>query len=152
MIDTDLRALYQDVILDHGRQPRNFGALAEYTHRLEGYNPLCGDKLTLYLAVQDGVIHDIGFDGEGCAISVASASLMAEQLKSKTVADALALFTPMHHLLTTGELGVDNDKALGKLAVLGGVSEFPARVKCATLAWHTLKGALSGETDQVSTE
>jgi len=148
-METELRELYQDLILDHGRQPRNFGALSGYTHRLEGFNPLCGDRLVLYLKVRDGRIEDIGFEGVGCAISVASASLMTERLKGRPVDEALALFGPVHQLLLTGE---GERQALGKVAMLAGVSEFPARVKCATLAWHTLRAALSGESQPVSTE
>lgn len=148
-MDPELRELYQDLILDHGRHPRNFGPLASFTHKLEGFNPVCGDRLVLYLRVVDGLIEDIHFDGIGCAISVASASLMTERLKGRPVDEALALFAPVHQLLLTGEAGPES---LGKVEMLAGVSEFPTRVKCATLAWHTLKAALSGASQTVSTE
>ena len=150
----DLRDLYQEVILDHGRRPHNFGALADANRRAEGFNPLCGDKITLYLRTRDGVIEDVRFEGAGCAISTASASLMSDALKGRTEAEAEALFDGFHALVTghaepgTGRGGVP----LGKLEVLGGVAEFPTRVKCATLAWHTLLAALHGETAPVSTE
>lgn len=151
-MDAELRELYQELIIDHARHPRNFALLADHTHTQEGYNPLCGDKLMLYLRVQDQVIRDISFVGEGCAISMASASLMTEQLKGKPTTEALALFAPMHQLMTTGGVTEAEQQTLGKLTVLSGVSEFPTRVKCATLAWHTLKGALSGTSDRVTTE
>lgn len=145
----DLYDLYQDTILDHGRAPRNFGALDGATHRARGDNPLCGDKLTVYLDVRDGVIADVRFDGSGCAISTASASLMTEALKGQPVDAFPDLFTAVHALATGAE--VTDPDALGKLVVFGGVSAFPLRVKCATLAWHTLKAALAGE-EVVSTE
>jgi nitrogen fixation NifU-like protein len=151
-MNPELRELYQDLILDHGRHPRNFGGLDGYTHKLEGFNPLCGDRLTVYLKVVDGKIEAIGFEGQGCAISVASASLMTERLKGKTVDEALALFEPVHQLLMTGDLDEEESESLGKLTMLSGVSEFPTRVKCATLAWHTMKGALSGKSDGITTE
>ncbi|WP_461482089.1 Fe-S cluster assembly sulfur transfer protein SufU [Porticoccus sp.] len=151
-MNPELRELYQDVIVEHGRHPRNFGVPAEYSHCLEGYNPLCGDKLTLYLHVEDGIIADIGFDGIGCAISMASASLMGERLKGHPVGEALVLFERVHQLLLTGKVPEDEEGSIGKLAVLGGVSEFPTRIKCATLAWHTLKGALEENVQPVTTE
>jgi nitrogen fixation NifU-like protein len=145
----DLRDLYQEVVIDHGRRPRNHGPLASASHRAEGFNPLCGDRLTLYLRVVDGVIEAASFDGAGCAISTASASLMTEALKGKTVEQAEALIAGFHSLVT----GEDAAAArLGKLEVLAGVREFPARVKCATLAWHTLRAALRGEAAPVGTE
>ena len=135
----ELRDLYQEVILDHGRKPRNFKVLADANRHAEGLNPLCGDHYTLQFKVDGDVIQDVGFQGSGCAISKASASLMTQQLKGKTVADARALYDKVHVLVTEGP-----DKAgdLGKLAVLGGVCQFPTRVKCASLAWHTMKSAL----------
>lgn len=147
----DLRDLYQEVILDHNRRPRNFGRLSGANRRAEGFNPLCGDKLTLYLRLVDGVIEDVRFEGSGCAISTASASLMTEALRGKTEAQAQALFEGFHALLTVGD-GADTAAPLGKLEVLSGVREFPVRVKCATLAWHTLQAALHDETRLVSTE
>ncbi len=151
-MNTELRELYQELIVDHARHPRNFKCLEDHTHRQEGYNPVCGDKLTLYLRVKDDVIQDIAFSGEGCAISMASASMLTEHLLGKNTTEALALFMPMHELLTTSRLDSEERQALGKLAVMGGVSEFPARVKCATLVWHALKGALSGASGCVTTE
>jgi nitrogen fixation protein NifU and related proteins len=145
----DLRGLYQEVILDHGRRPRNFRVLDDATARAEGYNPLCGDRLTLYLRLEGERISDIAFKGSGCAISTASASILTETLKGKTRAEAQRLFETFHDLVT-GRSGPGSN--LGKLAVFAGVSEFPARVKCATLSWHTLKSALAGETAPVTTE
>lgn len=147
---SDLRELYQEVIFDHNRNPRNFGKPARIDRSSEGFNPLCGDRLTLYLMFgDDGRVAQAAFEGQGCAISTASASLMTESLKGKTEAEAEALFRQFHALVT-GESEVD-PATLGKLQVLAGVREFPARVKCATLAWHTLHAALHGE-QQVSTE
>ncbi len=144
----ELRDLYQDVILDHNRRPRNRGRLAHPTATLEGFNPLCGDRLTLDLEVDGGVIRDAAFDGEGCAISTASASLMTEAVKGLTVDQAERLFDDVHAML----IGGGEPEKVGKLAVLGGVKDFPTRVKCATLAWHTLHGALQHRHDMVSTE
>ena len=150
---SDLMDLYQEVILDHNKKPRNFGELAGADHHAEGYNPLCGDQLEVYLKLSDGVIEDVRFDGSGCAISKASASLMTEAVKGKTLAEAEELFDGFHDLLT-GDPSVRAaaPAKLGKLAVFEGVREFPVRVKCATLAWHTLHAALSGDSEQVSTE
>lgn len=145
---SDLRALYQEVIIDHGRRPRNFFPLEQATYRKDGHNPLCGDRLTLYLVENNDVIENISFEGTGCAISMASASLMTEALKGKTVEAAKKIFADFHALVTQGKATDD----LGKLAVLAGVIEFPARVKCATLAWHTLQACLQQETGLVSTE
>lgn len=147
---TDLRDLYQEVILDHGRRPRNFGPLAGANRHAEGFNPLCGDRLTLHLSVQDGVVLDARFEGSGCAISTASASLMTEALKGKTEAEAEAMFDAFHDMLTGPESA--ESAPLGKLEVLAGVREFPTRVKCATLAWHTLDAALHRSDAPVSTE
>jgi nitrogen fixation protein NifU and related proteins len=146
---SELRELYQETILEHSRKPRNFGALDPASHKAEGYNPLCGDHYTVFLDVKDGAIHDVKFEGSGCAISKASASMMTQALKGKSTADAEKLFTRFHDLVT-GQGGSPED--MGKLAVFGGVSEFPLRVKCATLAWHTLRAALSGQQQAVSTE
>ena len=148
---SDLRDLYQEVIVDHSRRPRNFGPLPGHNHRAEGFNPLCGDQLILYLRVEAGVIAEARFEGAGCAISTASASLMTEALKGKTLAQAEALFAGFHELLT-GPAEKAGAAALGKLQVLAGVREFPARIKCATLAWHTLQAALRDENKPVSTE
>lgn len=145
-----LRDLYQEVILDHNRRPRNFGTLPSANHHAEGYNPLCGDKVTVFLDLQDGRIQDVAFQGAGCAISTASASLMTEALKGRTVEEARELFQGFHELVTTGA-GEDSEE-LGKLAVFSGVREFPMRVKCATLAWHTLLAALDERSQPVSTE
>jgi nitrogen fixation protein NifU and related proteins len=144
----DLRDLYQEVIVDHNRDPRNFRRIEAATHRLEGFNPLCGDRLTVYLVMDGETISDVAFEGSGCAISVASASLMTEALKGKRVADAERLFGQVHGLLT----GASDAEPDGKLAVLGGVRAYPSRIKCATLAWHTLNGALRGEREPVRTE
>jgi nitrogen fixation protein NifU and related proteins len=145
-----LRDLYQEVILDHNRRPRNFGPLPSANHQAEGYNPLCGDKVTVFLDLQDDRIQDVAFQGAGCAISTASASLMTEALKGKTVEEAREIFHGFHELVTTGA-GEDSEE-LGKLAVFSGVREFPMRVKCATLAWHTLLAALDEQGQPVSTE
>jgi nitrogen fixation NifU-like protein len=149
---SDLRGLYQDVILDHGKRPRNFRVLAAPRHEAQGYNPLCGDKVTVYLRLEDGCIADLSFQGSGCAVSTASASLLTETLKGKTPAEAQAMFERFHDLVTGKGAANGQGPALGKLAVFSGVSEFPARVKCATLAWHTLKSALGGSPEIVSTE
>jgi nitrogen fixation protein NifU and related proteins len=138
---TDLRELYQEVILDHNRRPRNFGALPAANHRAEGHNPLCGDQVTLFVDVADGTIRDLAFEGSGCAISTASASLMTEALKGRTVDEARALFRDFQELVTVGH-AAGSTADLGKLEVFGGVRQYPMRVKCATLPWHTLKDAL----------
>lgn len=147
----DLRALYQDIIVDHNRRPRNFRRLDDADRRQEGFNPLCGDKLMLYLKLDGDTIRDISFEGSGCAISVASASLMTERLKGRTVDEARRLFKCMHDLLTGRDNG-HNHEDLGKLGALAGVKEYPSRVKCATLAWHTLHAALEGASGPVTTE
>ena len=148
----DLRALYEEVILDHNRNPRNFGRKPEgCTCTAHGHNPLCGDEVQVHLKIDDGVISDVTFEGHGCAISTASASLMTEALKGKSEAEAKALFDAMHTYLTDKESSEDPE-SLGKLAVLGGVKDYPMRVKCATLAWHTLQAALEHKDEPVSTE
>ncbi|MGR9099564.1 MAG: Fe-S cluster assembly sulfur transfer protein SufU [Gammaproteobacteria bacterium] len=147
----DLRDLYQEVIFDHNRNPRNFRVMENANRKVEGFNPLCGDRLTLYLRIEDGVIKDASFQGSGCAISTASVSLMTEIVKGKTEAEAEALFKTFHEM-TTGKDETVNLEAVGKLAVLAGVREYPARVKCATLAWHTLDAAIRNEEKSVSTE
>ena len=148
----ELRDLYQEVVIDHSKQPRNFRKVEGATRTAEGFNPLCGDQLTLYVKLANGVIEDIGFQGTGCAISKASASLMTSALKGKKQDEALALFKRVHVLLTDGPSGEVKPEEVGKLAALSGVWEFPMRVKCATLAWHTLRNALEGKGDRVSTE
>ncbi len=149
---SDLRALYQEVILDHSKRPRNFRTMEGASQHAEGYNPLCGDKVTIYLKLQDDRINDISFKGSGCAISTASASILTESVKGKTSAEAEALFERFHELVTGKDQGNGKGPQLGKLAVFSGVFEFPARVKCATLAWHTLRSALSGSEAVTSTE
>ena len=160
---SELRELYQTTILDHSRQPKNFGKLDECTHKAEGYNPLCGDKVTVYLEIDGDHVKDIRFDGAGCAISTASASLMTEALKGRTIEEARTLFRRVHETMTgqaTGDgdaaaTGADGatapaaDVELGKLAVFEGVRQYPLRVKCATLAWHTLNNAIDGKGDEV---
>ncbi|MGQ0732431.1 MAG: Fe-S cluster assembly sulfur transfer protein SufU [Acidobacteriota bacterium] len=148
---SDLTELYQEVILDHNRRPRNFRALEAASRHQEGYNPLCGDRLTVYVSLDRDRIADVSFQGSGCAISKASASLMTEAVKGKTVAEARALFERFHEMVTaTPEDPVPD---LGKLTVLAGVREFPTRVKCASLAWHTVKAAIAADsTEPVSTE
>lgn len=147
----DLKDLYQEVIVDHNRSPRNFGKLENADRSLEGYNPLCGDRLTVYLKLDGDQITDIRFDGSGCAISIASASLMTEAMKDKTIAEARLIFNNFHELVTTDGTDIDHDK-LGKLMAIAGVRDYPTRVKCATLCWHTLHSAISGEQTSVSTE
>ncbi|HEX6974840.1 MAG TPA: SUF system NifU family Fe-S cluster assembly protein [Vicinamibacterales bacterium] len=140
---SDLSDLYQEVILDHNKRPRNFHAIERPSHTAEGYNPLCGDRLNLFVKVEGNVIADVGFQGSGCAISKASASLMTDAVKGHTVEEARALFERFHRMVTTPpDVPVED---MGKLSVLSGVREFPVRVKCASLAWHTLKAALDRE-------
>ena len=145
---SDLDDLYQEVVLDHNRCPRNSGRLATANREANGYNPLCGDRITVYLEVQDNVITGISFEGSGCAISTASASLMTEGVKGKTLDEARELFEGFHGLVTKGA----DASGLGKLAVFSGVGRFPARVKCATLAWHTVKAAMDNANEPVTTE
>ena len=141
--------LYQETILDHSKRPRNFHVMDDANRKAEGYNPLCGDKLKLFLKIENDIVRDASFEGSGCAISTASASLMTESLKGKTREEALKLLDKFHDLLTTD---TEVTKDLGKLVVFCGVRDYPARVKCATLAWHTLKSALNGAGDPVTTE
>src|SRR5437762_9474153 len=147
----DLRDLYQEVILEHSKSPRNYRELPNANRKAEGYNPLCGDHFTLYVDMEGDSICDISFQGSGCAISKASASMMTQSVKGKTKAEAETLFDQFHKLVT-GQPANGSRAELGKLAVFSGVSEFPVRVKCATLAWHTLQAALEGKQDTVSTE
>lgn len=148
----DLRELYQEVILDHHKRPRNCRRPHDANKHAEGFNPLCGDKVTVFVRVEDGVVRDIAFQGTGCAISTASASMMTESLKGKSEAEVLEIFNRFHELVT-GKTPADADTSgLGKLAVFAGVREYPVRVKCATLAWHTMRAALEGSPETVATE
>ncbi len=150
-MDDALRDLYQEVILDHNKRPRNFRVIEAATTKLEGFNPLCGDRLTLFLKLDGDKVSDIAFQGQGCAISTSSASLMTEAVKGKTKEEAERIFEDLHRLVMRGK--PEPTKAqLGKLMVFSGVGEFPARVKCATLCWHTLKAALDGQKARVTTE
>lgn len=146
-----LKDLYQEMILDHNRCPRNFHKIEDADRKAEGFNPLCGDHLTLYVKLDGGVIRDIAFEGNGCAISKASSSLMTSSVKGKKLEEVRHLFKEFHQMVT-GRPGDPVPEDLGKLAVFSGVCEFPARVKCASLAWHTLKSALEGSGQKVSTE
>lgn len=148
---TDLRELYQQVILDHSRSPRNFKALEEATRHAQGMNPLCGDEITVYLRLEGDVIREVSFTGTGCAISKASASMMTAGVKGKTMAEARALFEKFRRLLTERDVTPES-LGLGSLAAFAGVRDFPIRVKCATLAWHTLQAALDGKGGRISTE
>ena len=141
---SDLRELYQTVILDHNKKPRNFGELAEANRSADGYNPLCGDVVRVMLEVEDDTVKDLRFEGSGCAISTASASLMTQAVKGKPLTEVLKLFDGFHKMVTAEATSEVNSAHLGKLAVFAGVREFPIRVKCATLAWHTLKNAIEG--------
>jgi nitrogen fixation protein NifU and related proteins len=146
----ELQDLYREVILDHNRDPRNFGDLPNADRVVEGVNPLCGDKMTLYVKLAGDRIEDIKFKGTGCAISVASSSLMTERVKGTSIAESMGLFEKIHEMLTGSELALPDD--LDKLAALAGVREYPTRVKCASLSWHALRTALSGADDRISTE
>ena len=146
----DIKDLYQEIIVDHNRSPRNFGVITDANKTAEGFNPLCGDKLKLYIKMDGQNISDIAFDGTGCAISVASASLMTDAMKGKSIDEAEALFNDFHALITT-ENKFDSEH-LGKLTVLAGVKDFPGRVKCASLCWHTLHSAIKDDDKPVSTE
>jgi len=152
-VSSELRELYQEVILDHSKRPRNFRVLPEASHQAEGFNPLCGDKATIYLRVEDDVVKDAAFKGAGCSISTASASMMTEALIGKSRTEAEALFQRFHELLTSDPSKAAENAApeLGKLAAFSGVCEFPVRVKCASLPWHTFRAALSGR-GQAKTE
>lgn len=149
---SELESLYQEVILDHNRKPRNLREMESPTHHAQGYNPLCGDKVRLYVKMEGSRISDVSFQGSGCAISTASASILTETVKGKTRAEAEALFDRFHDLVTGKMPASEAGAGLGKLTVFAGVSEFPVRVKCASLAWHTLKSALAGDPVVVSTE
>src|ERR1700682_5173439 len=148
---SDLRELYQQVILDHNKNPRNFRELTHPTKKVEGYNPLCGDHYTIFLNVDGETIRDVSFVGSGCAVSKAAASVMSTSVKGKSREEAERMFQVFHRLVTGENAGLDVAE-LGRLAAFSGVSEFPARVKCVTLAWHTLHSALAGDAENVSTE
>ncbi len=148
---SDIRDLYQSVILDHSKRPRNFGALAEAEHAAEGHNPLCGDRVGVSLSLDGGRVSEVRFEGSGCAISIASASLMTEAVKGRSLAEVEDLFAGFHGLVTS-DLDAPADPRLGKLAVFAGVREYPVRVKCATLPWHTLHAALRNSSTPVTTE
>ena len=150
MLD-ELRELYQEVIFDHNRNPRNFREMKDADRQIDGFNPLCGDRLTVFIKLDGDKISDASFQGEGCAISTASASLMTEMVQGLTEVEAHELFEKFHRV-AKGEQGDDSIEAIGKLAVLAGVREYPARVKCATLPWHTLEAALHGDAEPVTTE
>jgi nitrogen fixation NifU-like protein len=150
-MSSDLGDLYQEVILDHNRKPRNFGDLPGANRRAEGFNPLCGDRITIQVALDGDAVKEIRFEGSGCAISKASASMMTESVKGRTRAEAEALFQEFHRLLTE-DGAVADPKSLGKLVVFSGVREFPVRVKCASLAWHTLRAALQNAQGVATTE
>jgi len=149
---SDLSDLYQEVILDHNRRPRNWGRLADETGHAEGYNPLCGDRLTLHVKIDGDRLAGISFEGSGCAISKASASLMTDAVKGRTIGEAMDLFDRVHDMLTTPIDQPVDEGSVGKLAVLAGVREFPTRVKCASLAWHTLKSAITNPQEVARTE
>ncbi len=146
----DMREIYQETILDHYRNPRNYESLKEASHHAKGHNPLCGDRVEISLQIEDGIVQDASFEGAGCAISTASASMMTEAVKGKALAEVEKLFQHFHHMVT----GKDDEEEvdLGKLQALAGVREIPVRVKCATLAWHTMKSALESQDKKVSTE
>jgi nitrogen fixation protein NifU and related proteins len=148
----DVRDLYQDMILEHSKKPRNFRSLPQANRKAEGYNPLCGDHFTVYLQLENDAVKDISFEGSGCAISKASASMMTASLKGKTKSEARELFARFHRLVTSQATEAHDGADIGKLVVFSGVSEFPVRVKCATLAWHTMLAALQEKSDTVSTE
>ncbi len=149
---SELKTLYQDLILDHNKNPRNFKKLTNANRHAEGYNPLCGDQYTIYVQVENDIIREVGFEGSGCAISKASASVMSSLLKGKTIAEAEELITLFQKLVTGTADPMEEIDRVGKLAAFAGVSEFPARVKCASLAWHTLRAALEDKEQVVSTE
>lgn len=148
---SELSELYQEILLEHNSKPRNFRKLDNPTQTAEGYNPLCGDRITLYLSLEDNLISDVSFQGSGCAISRASASMLTQSIKGQTVARAREIFEAFHHMLTEPGAELDYD-VLGDLETLSGVVAFPTRIKCAVLAWHTMQAALDGQGDAVTTE
>ena len=148
----DAQDLYQEIVMDHNRRPRNFGSIADSTSTSEGFNPLCGDQVTVFLKVSDEIVEDDSFEGVGCAISKSSASMMTEGVKGKSVEEALIVFQAFRRMLTTTSDQVEDSEILGDLEILKGVSQYPTRIKCATLSWHTLQAALQGSGSDVSTE
>jgi nitrogen fixation protein NifU and related proteins len=148
----DLKDLYQETLLDHYKRPRNFREIEQANRRAEGFNPFCGDKICVYIQIENGIVKDISFVGVGCAISTASASMMTESLKGKTEAEAIALFERFHHLVADSGVSQPDPSVPGDLAVFSGVREYPVRVKCATLAWHTMRAALEGQPGMAATE
>ena len=148
----DAQDLYQEIVMDHNRRPRNFGSIADSTSSSEGFNPLCGDQVTVFLKVSDEIVEDVSFEGIGCAISKSSASMMTEGVKGKSVEEALMVFQAFRRMLTTTSDQVEDSEILGDLEILKGVSQYPTRIKCATLSWHTLQAALQGNGSNVSTE
>ncbi len=148
----NMRELYQEVILDHNKNPKNYGILGDKTNEAHGYNPLCGDKLILQLKVTDEVIEDLKFSGQGCAISMASASMMTQAIKGKTLEECEKLFEDFREMVTGAQCPVECFKRLGKLSVFSGVKEYPTRIKCAILCWHTMKAALEGKQNNITTE
>ena len=148
----DLQDLYQDIIMDHNRRPRNFGPVDQPTHKKEGYNPLCGDQIEIELKILDGIVVDVGFTGVGCAISKSSASMMTEEIKGKELEVVESMFEQFRRMITINDQTDLDADLLGDLEILQGVSRYPARIKCATLAWHTLHSAIEGDEDTVTTE
>ena len=148
----DAQDLYQEIVMDHNRRPRNFGSIGDSTSSSEGFNPLCGDQVTVFLKVSDEIVEDVSFEGIGCAISKSSASMMTEGVKGKSVEEALIVFQAFRRMLTTTSDQVEDSEVLGDLEILKGVSQYPTRIKCATLSWRTLQAALQGSGSNVSTE
>ena len=148
----DSQELYQEIVMDHNRRPRNFGSMTDSTATSEGFNPLCGDQITLFLKVSEDIVEDISFEGVGCAISKSSASMMTEGVKGKSVEEALIVFQAFREMITAKSDGSKDSEILGDLEILKGVAQYPTRIKCATLSWHTLQAALQGTESDISTE
>ena len=148
----DSQELYQEIVMDHNRRPRNFGSMTDSTATSEGFNPLCGDQITLFLKVSEDIVEDISFEGVGCAISKSSASMMTEGVKGKSVEEALTVFEAFREMMTAKSDGSKDSEILGDLEILKGVAQYPTRIKCATLSWHTLQAALQGTERDISTE
>ena len=148
----DSQELYQEIVMDHNRRPRNFGSMTDSTATSEGFNPLCGDQITLFLKVTEDIVEDISFEGVGCAISKSSASMMTEGVKGKSVEEALTVFEAFREMITAKSDGSKDSEILGDLEILKGVAQYPTRIKCATLSWHTLQAALQGTERDISTE